>query len=378
MIEMTSKPVYRLLFGLFICLAWLTGAPSVGTAVADVFEVRNVSVDVTDESATLARKKALQQGSRIAFQRLMERLTLLRDRARLPRLEQEEIASFVRDFSVRDEKTASKRYLAKLNYRFRKDEIRSLLKDFNLPFAETQSKPVLVLPVYRAGGAIALWDDPNPWRNAWARTSRNEGLVPLVQPAGDLADVGSIGPEQAVQGDRERLQAIADRYATGDVIVADAQLKLDPAVARQGLEVFVTRYGNDPEPLTEQLLYRQGEGETVDQLLNRAVVEVADYIENQWKEANLLKLNRPNIAAVAIPIIGLKDWLAVKQRLKAVALVREAELVLLSLDEARVNLHYVGDPEQLQVSLGQADLTMIQEDGEWVIYLSDIIPASPS
>jgi hypothetical protein len=25
------------------------------------------------------------------------------------------------------------------------------------------------------------------------------------------------------------------------------------------------------------------------------------------------------------------------------------------------------------VALGQADLTMIQEEGEWVIYLSDII-----
>ena len=217
-----------------------------------------------------------------------------------------------------------------------------------------------------------MWDDPNPWRQAWNGSGEFEGLVPLLRPAGDLADVGSIGPEQAVEGDRERLQAIADRYRTSDVIVAYAQLRLDAAVARQRLEVFVTRYGNDPEPMTQNLQYRQSESESIEQLLNRAVFEVGEHIENQWKEDNLLKLNRPNIAAVAVPITGLKDWLLVRERLKGVALVRQAELVLLSLDEARVNLHYVGDPEQLRVSLGQADLTMVMEDGEWVIYLANL------
>lgn len=357
--------------GLFLaCLA----IPAV-QASEEVFEVRNVAVDVTDESATQARSKALQEGSRLAFQRLLQRLTLLRDRDRLPRLDQQEIASLVRDFAVSDEKTASKRYLAKLSYRFRRQEVRNLLKDFNLQFAETKSKPVLILPVYQAGGAIALWVDPNPWRVAWNRSAEFDGLVPLLRPAGDLADVGAIGPEQAVEGDRERLQAIADRYQTSDVIVAYAQLRLDAAVARQRLEVLVTRYGSDPEPQTQNLQFRQSETESVEQLLDRAVLEVGEHIENQWKEDNLLKLNRPNIAAVAVPITGLKDWLRVRDRLKGVALVRQAELVLLSLDEARVNLHYVGDPEQLRVSLGQADLTMVKEDGEWVIYLTGLTPS---
>ncbi len=358
---------------LFVGVIVIIGAEGPKRAVADVFEIRNVVVDVTDESATLARKKALEQGSNEAFQRLLHRLTLIRDRPRLPRLEQEEISGFVRDFGVADEKTASKRYLARLSYRFNRKKIRDLLKDFNLEFAETQSKPVLVLPVFQTAGAIALWDDPNPWRQAWTNVVEFEGLVPLKRPAGDLADVASIGPEQAVQGDRERLQAIADRYQTGAVIVAYAQLGLDAAVARQRLEVLVTRYGNDPEPVTEELIYRQGEQETVAQLLTRAAYEVGDHIENQWKETNLLKLDRPNIAAVVIPITGIRDWLKVQDRLKGVALVRRTELVLLSLDEARVNLHYVGESEQLRISLGQADLTMVQEDGEWVIYLSDLV-----
>ena len=259
--DILSKRIYGAIFTFFVVFTVTFAPVRSALAITDVFEVRNVVIDVTDESASLARKKALTLASSIAFQRLLERLTLIKDRERLPRLDQDEIAGFVISFDVADEKTASKRYLAKLSYKFKRDDVRNLLKDFNLQFAETLSKPVLVLPVYQSAGTIALWDDPNPWRMAWARAAEFEGMVPLVRPAGDLADVGSIGPEQAIQGDRQRLQAIADRYETGDVIVAYAQMRLDAAVARQRLDVFVTRFGNDPEPITDELSYYQAKQE---------------------------------------------------------------------------------------------------------------------
>lgn len=376
--DILSQRIYGAFFTFFVVFTVTFAPVRSALAITDVFEVRNVVVDVIDESASLARKKALTQASSIAFQRLLERLTLIEDRERLPRLDQDEISSFVSSFDVADEKTASKRYLAKLSYKFKRTDVRNLLKDFNLPFAETLSKPVLILPVYQAAGTIALWDDPNPWRMAWARATEFEGLVPLLRPQGDLADVGSIGPEQAIQGDRQRLQAIADRYETGAVIVTYAKLRLDAAVARQRLEVSVTRFGNDPEPITDELTYHQAEQEQMPAFLDRAAMAVGEHIENTWKQDNLLKLNRPNIAAFAVPITGIKDWLLIQDRLKGVALIRKSDLVLLSLDEARINVHYAGDPEQLRVALGQADLTMVQEEGEWVIYLSDIIKPGKS
>ncbi len=376
--DILSQPIYAAFFTFFVVFSVALAPVRPALAITDVFEVRNVIVDVTDESASSARKKALTRASSIAFQRLLERLTLVEDRERLPRLDQDEISSFVSSFDVADEKTASKRYLAKLSYKFKRTDVRNLLKDFNLQFAETLSKPVLVLPVYQAAGTIALWDDPNPWRVAWAGVAEFVGMVPLVRPVGDLADVGLIGAEQAIQGDRQRLQEIADRYDTGAVIVAYAQLRLDAAVARQRLEVFVTRYGNDPEPITDELAYHQNEGEQMPAFLGRAAVAVGKHIENTWKNENLLKLNRLNIAVVAVPITGIQDWLLIQKRLKVVALIRKSDLVLLSLDEARINVHYVGEPEQLRVALGQADLTMIQEEGEWVIYLSDIIKPGKS
>jgi hypothetical protein len=371
--DILSQRIICTFFIFFMALLCFLGTLSSACAITNVFEIRNVVVDVTAETASLARKKALIQAPSLAFQRLLKRLTLNEDHERLPRLNQDEISSLVSSFDVADEKTASKRYLAKLSYKFKQTEVRNLLKNLNLQFAETLSKPVLILPVYQAVGTIVLWDDPNPWRVAWARVVEFEGMVPLVNPVGDLADFGSIGPEQAMQGDRNRLQAIAERYKTGDVIVAYAKLRLDAAISRQRLDVSVTRYGNDPEPITEELTYHQNETEPVSAFLGRAASAVGKDIENKWKHDNLLKLNWPNVAAIAVPITGIKDWLLIQKRLKGVALIRNLVLVLLALDEARVNVHYVGEPEQLRVALGQVDLSMVQEEGEWVIYLADLL-----
>ncbi len=371
--DILSQRIFDTFFIFFMALVVYLCTLSPAYAITNVFEVRNVVVDVTGESASLARKKALVEASSLAFQRLLKRLTLSEDHKRLPRFDQDEISSFVSSFDVADEKTASKRYLAKLSYKFKKTEVRDLLKNLNIKFAETLSKPVLILPVYQALGTLVLWDDPNPWRDAWAHAAKIKGMVPLVNPAGDLADFGSIGPEQAIKGDRNRLQAIADRYQTGDVIVVQAQLQLDAVVSRQRLDVLVTRYGNDPELVTKELEYHQNASEPLPMFLNRAALAVGVDIENKWKHDNLLKLNRPNVAAIAIPITGIKHWLLIQKRLKGVALIRNMDLVLLALDEARVNLHYVGEPEQLRVALGQVDLAMVQEEGEWVIYLADLI-----
>ena len=154
-----------------------------GEALAtDVFSARDVAVDVTAGSATNARKAALANGQRKAFRTLLERLTLRTNHGDLPFLSDARIAELVSGIEVSDEKTSPVRYLAKITYRFKPDAIRELLSQEGLPFAETRSKPVLVIPVYQLAGTQLLWDDPNPWREAWAGYQHQESLVPFIVP----------------------------------------------------------------------------------------------------------------------------------------------------------------------------------------------------
>jgi hypothetical protein len=344
-------------------------SPPVMTAHAapyDVYEVA-VPVDVTAKSAATAKKEALATGELLAFSRLLERLTLLDDLDRLPHLGQRGIAPFVNNISLADEKTSGVRYLAKLTVRFKREEVRKILMDLGILFAETRSKPVLVLPVYQAAGALMLFDDPNPWREAWSGLPERDNLVPLNLPKGDLTDIAAVGAEQAVQGDQQRLNAIARRYKVGDTIVAFARLSLDLRTSRPRVEMDLTRYGPTSAGRKETRTLLAKAGETPQGLLNRGAEILARLIEDQWKLDNLLKFDQTGVAAVTVPIANLPSWLAVRKSLSQVSVVRQVDLVLLSREEVRANIQYIGELEQLILALEQADLRLSKDGDEWIL-----------
>ncbi len=343
-------------------------SPKAAPAAA-VFDVANVAVDVTAETAAAARERALVDGERTAFRRLLERLTLGSDHARLPDLPRAEIANFLQDFSVADEKTSAVRYLAKLTVRFKADEVRGLLDRLGVPFAETMSKPVLVLPVFQSAGALLLWDDPNPWRSAWAGQASRDGLVPMLFATGDLPDVAAIGAEQAAAGDEPRLAAVAQRHGTTDTVVAVATVGYLPQQPLPHVRVFVSRHGPSAQKGRTEIEIQGASGESIEGLLRRAAGETARLVEDSWKRENLLRLDRSSVAAVSVPIAKLADWLAVRKRLGNVSVVRRADVVLMSRAEVQLNLQFIGEPDQLALALGQADLQLTREGDIWVLTL---------
>ncbi|MBL4691415.1 MAG: DUF2066 domain-containing protein [Rhodospirillales bacterium] len=354
---------------LFATLAFAGALAAQPSHARNVFEVAGVAVDVTAEAAAQARKQALSEGKVRAFQRLLKRLTLRIEHQGLPKLSSDEIDGYVNDFSVADEKTSSVRYLARLTFRFKPRAVRALLNDSGFSFAETVSKPVLVLPVYQSAGALILWDDPNPWRDAWAGRQKKQGLVPTLLPLGDLADIAAIGAEQAMDGDLQRLGAIARRYGASDTLVVFGVLRVDAAKARRVLDVYFTRFGRQLQEQTEVVSFPQGAGESVARLLSRAANEMTYVVEDNWKRDNLLQFGNSGVIPVVLAIAGLKDWVSVRARLGGVAVLRRTEMVLLSKDEVRLNLHFFGDTGQLALALEQSDQNLTQEDGTWVLGL---------
>ncbi len=358
------------LFGLFL-LAFPVLAPD-SAGAGDVFLVRDVAVDETAQAAVEARDLALANGQKEAFRRLLERLILKSDAERLPELSADEIADLVRGIEVREEKTSSVRYLAKLSFRFKPAAVRRLLRSSAIPFAETASKPVLVIPVYQIAGASLLWDDPNPWRTAWSERPRRDSLVPLIVPPGDLADVAEIGPNQAMAADQERLEAIATRYGVSDSLVTAATLIMDPVRNQPSLDVSVSRFGSPIHDYTTVFSLTGVSGETVDHLLRAAVAEVVTRVEENWKRDNLMQFDRsPESLEVSVPLKGLPEWVEIRRRLDAIAIIRERRILYLSRSEVRLDLHFVGSKEQLKLALAQSDLDLSHGGTSWILHLSD-------
>jgi hypothetical protein len=359
----------RVLIVLVVGGALAVASGSSGAASQEVYAIADVAVDVTAETAAAARSQARFEGARRALGRLLRRITLKADYSRHPTLGDNDIATLVQDMVVQKERLSSTRYIANLIFRFKQEDVRRLLRREGIPFSETYSKPVLVLPVYGAAGAEFLWDEPNPWRAAWNRHFvMSDGLLPLVLPAGDLVDVGVIGPTQALAGDGARLGEISARYGVEDTLVAHATLAVDFANDGPRLDITLKRFGRTGDSvIVDSLAGSAAEG--AETLLAAGVARVVERLGERWKHDTVLRFGDEARLSVAVPIHDLAEWLDIRRRLRAVSVVSRVELGELSRVRAQIIVHYLGAPGQLVLSLAQNDLDLTQDGGFWTLRL---------
>ncbi len=355
-------PILVSMFALCILLS------STSSGLTNIFEVKGVSVDVTAEDAALARTQALQNGQEKAFQRLLRSLILLRDVERLPKKGSLDVTSFVSDFSVSEEKASSVRYLAKLDVKFKARPVRDFLLGLRIPFAETISKPVLIIPILQSAQGFQLWEETNMWRKAWANKSGRNGLVEISLPDGKQKDASLLNIQDALEANVELLSNLAERYNAGDTIVSFARFGNNSSLGKRRLEISNILYSAFQEPVPKSITLTIKPSESEQDTLVRGATTVVKQIEEDWKFRNLLENDGEGVESFTIPVSTLKDWLDVKRQLNRVSVVRRIEIVLFSLDQVRVNLHYVGDPEQLGTALRQTDLTVDKEDDDLILY----------
>ncbi len=354
--------------GIAFLLLAISGAPAIAQA-ADIYTIADVHVDehATDEVA--AKQTGIAKAQRDALTTLFDHMTLRADQARLPPVTDELVARTLRDFTVQQEKFGGGRYLATLSVRFKPDEVRSVLREAGIPFAEVQSRPNLMLPVYQDAGSTLLWDEPNPWFDAWLRRDPPTGLVPLVLPQRDLSDIAAISADQAVKGDTARLQAIAAKYKAYGVVVALAQMRTDPVTNIPSLDVTMTTYSPGEQPRVVTNTFTAKEGMDLDSLFDSTADALVVDVEEAWKSENLEKAGSQQQIRVLVPVTRLSEWLDVKRKIASVPSVKALDVSRLSVREAEINLTYLGEPEQLRRALAMKDLDMsyATDQNAWIV-----------
>lgn len=358
----------RMLAAALALLAGAASGPAAAQRRSDLFTVSPVPVDVTAENALAARDKAIAEGEARAFRLLIERLVQPDQRKSVPKVTAAQMNDLVQGFEVAHERRSGVRYLADYTVHFRGEAVRALLRGAGISFADVASKPVVVLAVYDLNGNSLLWEDPNPWRNAWQNSNPGSGLVPVVRPLAQIEDLQAIDAAGATAGDDAKLRAISQRYGNADLLVSVATPRLEGGKVT-GLDVVTTRY-TPGAPGGEQrwvIADVANPGESTEALMARAVGDVMQQVEQAWKNASTVDANVTGVLLARVPAVSLQDWIAVRDRLAGIPAVRGSRLVSLDRQGAKVELRYVGDEQQLRLALGQRDLELSGNDPDWIL-----------
>lgn len=334
------------------------------------YAVTGVPVDVTAANAAKAREQAFIDVQRIAYQRLMERLVPASEHARVPQPSPMEIEALVRDVIVEREKASAVRYIGTFTVRFKPEAVRGVLASLDLPVVERRRVPLVIVPVMVTPEARLLWDEPNPWRQAWGRLP-SDGLIPVIVPLGELADLIAVNTDQAMVQDGAALAAIAARHATTDALVAVATLS-PGASGAEAVDVAYAVHGAGV-PLRGDIRVDGKPGEAREALLRRAADAVLDELREGYKQESIASgatgPAQVDQAEALLPLSGgMAEWLALRERLNRLPLLKGYDVVSLNRHEAALTLHYVGGPAHLQASLTQAGFVVAPGEGNvWLI-----------
>jgi hypothetical protein len=332
---------------LLAALAWTS--PASAATFPPAFVVAGVPVDATAQNAVAAREAARAQGAATALRHLLQRLTAPADWDRLPVESAAAALDLVADVEVADEHSSAVRYLATYTFRFNPNGVRRLLKDAGLNFTEMPGKPVIVLPVLNDRDGARLWEEPNPWRDAWNAIPGRYGIVPWIVPTGDLQDVSAVNVASLAQPNPDQLRSLAQRYDNGDVVVATATL------SGSHLAIGVARYAADGGVDTQST---SADGAAADPALFRAGVQAAvTLLENGWKQLTLPASGSADQAIeVEAAVTGPADWARLEDRLGKVPAIHDWRVDLMARHAVRLRLTAPADLALLKVALAQQDI----------------------
>jgi hypothetical protein len=330
---------------------------------ADQFSA-TVAVDATADTVAKARDMARTDGQRRALAAVAERMSGGGTPAKLPKLDDAKITDLVLSFEVANERMSAVRYAADYTFHFRAEEVRRVLGNTRPAVSEEPGKSAVLLPVYQSAAQSRLWEDPNPWRQAWEEQPSGTGAVRLVVPLGDAGDIAAIDGDQARAGDAEALAAIARRNGGEEAIAALAATR-GPPDRPTGLDVTVRRYraGRLVDSHAEKLTANPGESESA--LLRRAVAAIVSDIGSGWKNEAVPHYDQEGSLTAILSITDLDDWVRARERLVAVPAIRKVALMTLSRQEATIEIGYGGSIDQLKASLAEISLDLVRGDKLW-------------
>ena len=259
----------------FLVLVLMSAYPTLAHS-ATYYSAVNIMVQIQSKDLTTARDQALLE----AQKRALAGFTAATDAAKVKQVDNLLLSRSMKDFSLQNERMDDQAYQAGFNIRFDATKFEGLLrtygialptaKDIDLANAPPPSTgdeaqageqadgdkkvadaapagtPVIVLPILDIGARRVLWDEPNPWRDAWQKQSKFNSKTAFVVPLGDVDDMGDI-PDGHFIDDKKlpenvRIGHMLERYKADKMYVLLAKSQGASLNPGQGLEIKVFSY----------------------------------------------------------------------------------------------------------------------------------------
>ncbi|WP_341713411.1 heavy-metal-associated domain-containing protein [Erythrobacter sp.] len=225
-------------------------------AASSDIEVSGIEVDETAKTGSEAREKAWDVAARLAWKKIGG-----------PSLPDSQISGMVSAIVIERERLGPRRYIATLGVVFDRSRAAPFLGEAG---EVARSAPLLVVPVTVSAGTEMVFEQRNPWQQAWAEFQAGTSPINYVRPMGAGGDSLLVTYGQTGRRSRVWWRNVLDQFGASDVLIPIARLRYTyPGGPIEG--TFTARYGPDDVVLDSFTLQAESP-QKLPAMLSQAVV----------------------------------------------------------------------------------------------------------
>ncbi len=307
-------------------------------AKTDSFVVDNIEItgEITEDNY---RQKYINMGFRSAFQNLIENILKKQDQKTLLSTNLNTIMSLTENYRVLKEEYKGGMYTLKMEIKFS----RNLLNDFflkkNISYSEIVKLNIIVYPILIAESELKLFSQ-NDFSRDWNKIEDLKN-IDFILPVENLEDINFI-KKNLSNLEEISLEKLVKNYEIKNsaiLILRHNNKKLNVFLKTnfKGLKKS-KKYDFEIENLQDE------------QKRANIIKNLKFYINDTWKEQNLIDISVPSFLTVNAEINDKNTLPKIIENLEKISLIDNFTFEILSKNNAKIKIKYFGNIKNLQDS----------------------------
>ena len=334
------------------------------------FYINDIISDAKHQDLTKAKLIAEEKGRLIAFNQLLNRLTLRKQIKETYKIDLNKMINFIK---INNEANSTNQFVGSFDFCFNRDEVLNFFKKENLNFAEVFSLPISIFPIYEGPSGYVFLDEKDLWYNLWKNfLNTNDSLLKFKLSSANLSLRRSIKGKEIIKSNKNVLKKIIKNDLTTRILV----VILEPKLGRHGkyqLKISGKLYNEfgefDQTIFSKSRNYKNFKSVTVlnKDLLLKDINELIYVFEESWKKNNFFKEGLITFIDIYIPIQKMQDWSNSLLLLNNLPYMKKIDIIGLKGDVGKVNLAFQGTNNTFFNILNEKGYKLKQINDEFIL-----------
>ncbi len=307
-----NKKIYLYLYIFFLNLVFIFSEFSTNFALSKNYIISQVEIE-EDYDLNFDKSKVIDKGFLKAFDILIHKIVLKKDRSKLEKISLKKIKSMIDNFSIVDEKFIKSKYMSQFEVEFNRKKTINFLKEKNIISSLPKEIKSFILPVLIDIKKNELYYlNKNIFFDNWNDVSKKYFLINYVLPNEDIEDY-SIIKKNISDIEHFNFNEITKKYNLKNHIIL-IMLKSDDI-----LKIFSRIKFAEKNMLMNKIYNNVNINDK--EIVNNIILDLKENYDDKWKSINQFN------TSIALPIKLLIDSKDIELSKKFENTLLELELV---------------------------------------------------